>query len=306
MSESTIYSPSVVRSLLQQYGMHPQKRWGQNFLIDRNNACKIVDALPAGATVWEIGPGFGALTLLLFRRYARVVLFEIDYGMVAYLTQRWDALHRVSYSHGTSGVLPDNDACLVVGNALTTLPRALANNRPPDVLMGNLPYRTAAQILACCVQSSAAPNIIAVTVQREVAERMATEVGTRSSSFSVLMRLIYTVRICWTIPRTAFYPAPHVDSVFVWLTKRNDAAAVDVAAVQPLIRCAFQSRRATLHKNLMHAPQYRDAYQRLRSSAPSSSLIHRIHRQRAEQILPEEFTELARLLHAALPRSDTG
>ena len=72
---------------MKKYHIAPKKRWGQNFLIDKNHACKIIDMLPLhdGRTprIWEVGAGFGALTLLLQARNLHPLLFEIDYDLLS-------------------------------------------------------------------------------------------------------------------------------------------------------------------------------------------------------------------------------
>ena len=167
---------------MEQYRISPQKRWGQNFLIDRNHALKIVNALAAddrsaggrvadtratvtpygqpsrdGNTVWEVGSGFGALTELLFELYGQLTLFEIDFGLIGYLKQRWPSLQPIDSDSPAALRLANNGdapSYLVSGDAVSMLPRLLAHNRAPNIVVGNLPYRCAAQLLLCCALSS--------------------------------------------------------------------------------------------------------------------------------------------------------
>jgi len=68
-----------------------RKRFGQNFLIDRQVIADIVAALALerGDCVVEIGPGFGALTDPLLRRLDYLHVIEIDRDIVARLKQRY-------------------------------------------------------------------------------------------------------------------------------------------------------------------------------------------------------------------------
>ena len=133
-------------------------------------------------------------------------------------------------------------------------------------------------------------------VQREIADRMAATAGRNYSSFSVLMQLAYSIDRRWVVPRTVFYPIPNVDSVFLLLRRADDADSRAVAAVEPLVRCAFHSRRATMHKNLEHSDRYRARYRQLVDASADDSLICRVRKWRAEQIAAQQFLELARLL----------
>src|SRR5665647_908518 len=76
-------SPSAARAILARYGLHPKKRLGQNFLVDRNVLSKIADACGAGPEQYlvEIGPGLGALTQELAQRSRGVLALEIDTSM---------------------------------------------------------------------------------------------------------------------------------------------------------------------------------------------------------------------------------
>lgn len=297
---TTIYSRSVLRELIETYGIHPQKRWGQNFLADRNSALKIVNALPQteDSVVWEIGPGFGALTELIYERYRRVVLFEIDRALISYLRTRWPQVSFIASEQSVADVppllSPQARLTLVGGDACHTLSAALAHNAPPDIVLGNLPYSAAARLMLCCVRSPTPPRILIVTVQKEIADRVSAHAGKNYSSFSALMQLVYRLQHRWTVSRAVFHPTPHVESTCVQLI-RNDAiapsstgctptsaitsppsasgaappvtmcySAAQVALVEPLLRASFQSRRAMLHKNLCISPRYRRAYQQLR------------------------------------------
>lgn len=301
-----IYSRATIRRLIDQYGMHPQKRWGQNFLIDLNSARKIINALPKtrDGVVWEIGPGFGALTELLYSRAQKLALFEIDHALIRYLTQRWSGEIQVIDKQPTAGARAKRGVntrfCLVVGDALETLPRALTQNGSIDALIGNLPYRNAARLLICCARSVSPPHTIIVTVQQEVAERIMATHGRNYSSFSIMMQLVYEVQDHWRVPRTVFYPTPNIESTCLQLsrrsTKNSREQSITVAMVEPLVRAAFQSRRATLHKNILRSPRYRDAYQRLQASTAHSAWLAQICRARAEQLTPAEFVKLAEAL----------
>jgi 16S rRNA (adenine1518-N6/adenine1519-N6)-dimethyltransferase len=80
--EKNVTSPKAVKALMEQFGIAPLKKYGQNFLIYGNIADKIVlSAAPEDACVLEIGPGLGALTQRLLKRGCTVAAWEVDAGL---------------------------------------------------------------------------------------------------------------------------------------------------------------------------------------------------------------------------------
>jgi len=298
MMNTSPYSRADLIALMDRYQITPKKRWGQNFLIDRNSALKIINALPLqnAPRVWEVGAGFGALTELLYEHNLCSVLFEIDRGIIAYLLARWGSLIPVSDYRGE--VYINGSSYLMCGDALKILPQILEYNRPPDILLGNLPYSVAAKLLFKCACHANAPPLMAVMTQREIAERIVAKAGSRDySSFSVLMHLTYCVEKKWHIPHTVFYPAPKVESTFLLLKRKSDVPHHLLHAVEMVVRSAFRSRRATLHKNFMQDIRYRARYQRALSREDGKKIIMPLRQARAEALAPDVFVALTRLLH---------
>lgn len=84
---SKLNSPSYVMRLMQERGFAAKKRWGQNFLVDKNILGKIVEAAAIGSNDWvlEIGPGLGVLTKSLAVQAQKVISLEIDSDLVQIL-----------------------------------------------------------------------------------------------------------------------------------------------------------------------------------------------------------------------------
>ncbi|MCS6861952.1 MAG: 16S rRNA (adenine(1518)-N(6)/adenine(1519)-N(6))-dimethyltransferase RsmA, partial [Abditibacteriales bacterium] len=172
-SLTRLYSPRVVRDLLARYGVQPQKRWGQNFLIDGNILGKIVNAaeLTPEDVVLEIGAGLGVLTRALAERARVVIAIEKDPRLLAALRE---TLHD----------LPN--ARVVQGDALQVSWEDLLNEyssrRTLDVarkVVSNLPYSISKPILQRLSASRSLFSRMVLTVQREVAERLAAAPGTK-------------------------------------------------------------------------------------------------------------------------------
>jgi 16S rRNA (adenine1518-N6/adenine1519-N6)-dimethyltransferase len=212
-----------------------RKRYGQNFLINPDARRQLLDALEIrpGERVWEIGGGLGAMTSGLLERGAELTVFEIDKGF--------------------AGVLRDffgmrEGFTLVEGDVLKTW----RNSPPGDYLFGNLPYTIGAALLADFIEKNRFFKRMVVTVQKEVARRMAARPGSKEySSFSVLCGSVYVITPLLVMKGASFYPEPRVDSQGVALDLRTDRdPAAYPAYFRPLLRCLFASRRKTVKNNL--------------------------------------------------------
>jgi 16S rRNA (adenine1518-N6/adenine1519-N6)-dimethyltransferase len=212
-----------------------RKRLGQNFLINPGARRQLLDALevPPGGKVWEIGSGLGAMTSPLLERGAAVTAFEIDKGFIPVLREFFSG----------------NPAfTLVEGDVLKTWRAA----PPGDYLLGNLPYTIGAFLLADFIENNRFFKRMVVTVQKEVARRMAAKPCSKDySSFSALCASAYTVRPLLIMKGASFYPEPRVDSQGVRLDVRTDRDPAGYPAFfKPLLRCLFASRRKTVKNNL--------------------------------------------------------
>ena len=214
-----------------------RKKHGQNFLINPAVRQALVAALGAetGGEVWEIGPGLGAMTRLLLDQGRSVRAFEIDPGFSGVLRELFEGERNFS---------------LVEGDVMKTWREC--GGPPAPLLLGNLPYNIAAALLADFIEQGRLFRRMVVTVQREVAVRMAARPGSPDySSFSALCASVYTVQPLMVIHGASFYPRPAVDSQGALLELRTD---IDCRAYPPLfyplIRGLFASRRKMIKNNL--------------------------------------------------------
>jgi 16S rRNA (adenine1518-N6/adenine1519-N6)-dimethyltransferase len=216
-----------------------RKKFGQNFLINPRIRSGLLDAMELrdGDEVWEIGPGLGAMTAGLLERGAKVTAFEIDPAFAAILK---------GFFAGEAG----GKFRLVEGDALKTWREVDAV--PPSeetLLFGNLPYNAAAALLADFIENGRFFKRMVVTVQREVALRMAAKPGAPEySSFSVLCSSVYKVSPLFVIKGSSFYPAPRVDSQGVRLDLLPHGELPKL--FYPLVRGLFSWRRKAIRNTL--------------------------------------------------------
>ena len=229
-------SPKDLREFLEARGLGMRKRHGQNFLINPAVRSRLLDALELrhGDSVWEIGPGLGAMTAGLLQRGAELTAFEIDPAFAQALREFFPAQEYPAFR-------------LVQGDVLKTWQDT---DGQPLFLFGNLPYNIAAALLADFIENRRFFTRLVVTVQREVAQRMAAQPGSADySSFSVLCASVYTVKPLAVIKPASFYPAPNVDSQGVRLDFAPRKEPLP-RLFYPLVRGLFAQRRKTIRNTL--------------------------------------------------------
>lgn len=227
------------QALLEQAGLRPKKRYGQNFLQNVPAARKIARLCLSDSTATrtlEIGAGTGALTLALLEAGADVTALEIDPDLIALLRGR-DELKR---------------AAIVQADALHFDYRRWSAGRPWQVA-GNLPYNVATAVLLQLIEMEDGPASLTVMVQKDVADRLAAVPGTpQYGSLSVAVQYAMRTEKGFTLAPASFFPPPKVLSRVVKLVRRPEPAVRpgDAAIFWKVVRGAFAYRRKTLLNSL--------------------------------------------------------
>ena len=214
----------------------PRKSLGQHFLTDRNILGAIADAAEVGPcdTAIEVGPGRGALTMVLAERARRVVAVELDGALVRSLT----------------AAAPSN-VQVVVADARTADPGTLLGGCAPYKMLGNLPYYAAMPIIRRFLESDCRPERAAVLVQREVAEQMCAQPGAMSL-VSLAVQLFGSARIARIVRPGSFTPPPKVTSAVVGIVLYEGLAegVDDAGQFFTLARAGFSAPRKQLRNAL--------------------------------------------------------
>ena len=270
----------------------PQKaKLGQNFLADRSARNRIVEALGdiSDKTVVEIGPGKAAITELLAQKAQRLIAVELDRELAANLKQRFA---------GSQVEVIEQDILAV----------DLASFRDGDeklLVVGNLPYYITSDILLHLFRYHAAISRAVVMMQREVADRVAAEPGSRDYGLlSATTQLYARVEKLMTLPPGAFSPPPQVHSSVLRLTfaPRFEELGVDAEGFIVFLRLCFAQKRKTLMNNLRAA-----GFEHSRIAAAAETAV--ISPQaRAEAIPLEVMSKLYRALEGSairIPKLET-
>lgn len=298
---------SDIRALLASRGLRPRHRWGQNFLHDHNQIRKLLTAaaVQPGELVLEVGPGTGVLTEALLDAGARVVACEIDPQMAAIVRERVEARTGSPAPQGVTSGIAANPLRLIVGDCLDGK-RALHADlhamlvEQPFVLVANLPYGAATPLMATLLVSYERCRGLCVTVQREVADRLAAGPGTKDyGPLSVLTQTLAEVDLVSVLPGSCFWPPPEVTSAMVAVRRRSPSAIAraggPIDAQEREALAAFTAQLFATRRKQLGAV--------LGRQVPLPSWISAT--SRAEALAPEAIVRLWRETRA-LPDLDAG
>jgi 16S rRNA (adenine1518-N6/adenine1519-N6)-dimethyltransferase len=218
--------------------LRPKKSLGQHFLVDPIHRARIVAAadLAPDDFVLEIGPGRGELTELLAAQAGRVMAVELDDRLVPLLRERFASQPHVTIVHGD--ILE-----LDIGNLIL--------DATPYKVVANLPYYITGAAIRHLLEAEPSPELLVLTVQREVAERMVAS-PPDMSLLALGVQFYCTPQIVERIPASAFYPVPKVDSATVRLDRRAEPIQDDVPAELffRVARAGFGQPRKQLRNSL--------------------------------------------------------
>ena len=235
-------SPSAVHDIMQRYGLFPKKRWGQNFLIDRNIMVKIAESchLTPDSYVVEIGPGLGGLTQELAKGSRGVLAIEIDRSLQPALNELAAEYHNIK-------CLYDDVLKVDIERALE---QAFGPVEPESYqVCANIPYNITTPIIFHLLHSCPRMHSATLMMQQEVGARLLAAPGSKDYGRLTVAAAYYAqVRPVINVSRNCFYPRPEVDSVVVRITPhRPKPMLVNQESIfTEFLKAAFQSRRKTL------------------------------------------------------------
>lgn len=236
----------VIRPLLEKHGFRFSRSLGQNFIVDGTVCPRMASLCGAAETgnVLEIGPGIGVLTHELAQRARRVAAVELDRRLFPVLAE-------------TLADCPN--VALVEGDAMKLDLRALLAERfggERAVVCANLPYYITSPLIMRLLEERLPLASVTVMVQKEAADRLCAEPGTRASgAVSAAVRYFAEPEILFSVGRGCFYPAPKVDSAVIRLRLREKppVAVENEALFFRLVRASFAQRRKTAVNSIANA-----------------------------------------------------
>ena len=233
-----------VKRLLDRHGLRPKKSWSQNFLVDLDVLQQIVDkaGLSDRDAVVELGAGLGALTAMLAREAHRVIAVERDRDLVRVLRSEFAGDEAIEV--------------LEVNAAKLDWPALVDRLGRKPVVVGNLPYHMASQIMFRLLEAGPLISRWLLMVQREMARRMTADPGGRDYGvLSVQLQMHADVEAVLDVAPEAFMPAPRVHSRVV-MCRPLDGPRVAVqspALFVRLVKGVFAQRRKKIRNSLSAA-----------------------------------------------------
>jgi 16S rRNA (adenine1518-N6/adenine1519-N6)-dimethyltransferase len=226
-----------VPRLLRQYGLHPHKSLGQNFLLDESALQKVINAAQVTSqdVVLEIGAGLGSLTSHLATIAHTVVAVEIDSSLIP-------ALNQVVGQYA--------NVIVIEGDILALDPVKLVS-QSPYLVVANIPYYITSALIRHLLESSIPPHRLVLTVQQEVAKRICAMPGDMSL-LALSVQVYGHPEIIDYIPAGAFYPPPNVDSAIIRidLLPSPFIPPDELDVFFQLIKAGFSQKRKTLRNAL--------------------------------------------------------
>lgn len=229
--------PLDARSMLKRYGLHADKKFGQNFLQDPpalEAIIRVAEIKPED-TVLEIGPGLGSLTRYLAASAKSVIAVELDHRLIPPLK---------------AVLTPYSNVRVVHGNILDLRAEELAGSNE-YIVVANIPYYITSAVIRHLLEGAVKPRRIVLTIQKEVAERICAEPGDLSL-LALSVQVYGKPHMAVNIPPGAFFPAPTVESA-VLVVNIFDQPLIKAEFLEMffrLIKAGFSQKRKTLRNSL--------------------------------------------------------
>ncbi len=229
----------TVRSIMQAFGLHFRKEFGQNFLTNRSVVEDIADYCTddENETILEIGPGIGTLTRELCARYANVVALEIDKSLIPALGYTLNDFHNVTV------VNEDVMKCDLEALLAPYFEKGRVS------VCANLPYYITTPILMKLLESGLPFHTITVMIQSEVADRLCSPVGGKDcGAITATLNFYGKAERLFVVPASDFLPPPSVNSAVVRIRLYDERPFLprDEEIFRRTVRVAFEQRRKTL------------------------------------------------------------
>lgn len=271
----------TIKDILGRHGFTFSKSLGQNFLINPSVCPKMAEQSGAkkGVGVIEVGPGIGVLTCQLAERADKVVAIELDKRLLPVLDE----------------TLADYDNIKIINDDILKIDlKKLIETEFSGmevVVCANLPYYITSPVIMKLLEDKLPINALTVMVQKEAAQRICAEVGTRQSgAVTVAVNYYAKPQILFGVSAGSFMPAPKVDSAVIRLDilKEPCVQVEDEELFFKVVKAAFSQRRKTLPNSLSAGLQI--------SKLAVTNALNRANvpvNYRAEQLTMEQLAKIS-------------
>lgn len=281
--EPYLGNPTYTAAVLKSHHIVARKRYGQNFLVDSSVLGDTVRAAGIGPDdcVLEIGPGIGTLTQYLAHAAGRVIAIEIDRSLESVLADTLSGWKNVE---------------IVWGDVLKTDIARLSeekNGGRPFKVAANLPYYITTPVIMKLLEAGPAVSGITVMVQKEVADRIEADPGSKDyGALSLAVQYRAKPERVRTVHPSSFIPQPQVDSAVIHLEPydippvkcRNEKLLFEI------IKASFGQRRKKMVNGVSSSPSIPFSKAELEDALKRCGLSPDV---RGEVLSLEDFAEFA-------------
>jgi len=234
---SNLSTIQQTKELLKKYGIEPQKKLGQNFLVDKSAVKKLVEAGGFEKTdlVMEIGPGIGVLTKELALAAGKMIAVEKDRQMVGILSEELANLDIKNVE-----IINQDILAFLESGQMDGLEYKAA---------GNIPFYLTSHLIRILLESKNPPKDMIFIMQKEVAQRIAGN-PPDMTMLSASVQFYARPKIMGYIKRGAFWPVPAVDAAIIKITPEPVDASIDRELFFKILRGGFSQPRKQLINNL--------------------------------------------------------
>lgn len=276
---------NTIKRVMQKHGVTFNKGLGQNFLIDPEVCPAMAEAanLDENTAVLEIGPGVGVLTAELAKRAGKVLSFEVDKRLLPVLSETLADFDNVEIIN--EDVMKANLAEIIESKC----------KGMKIAVCANLPYYITSPIIMLLLESRLPIDTVTVMVQKEAADRLCANVGSRDGgAVTVAVNYYAESEKLFFVPKDSFLPPPKVDSEVIQLTVRKTPPVVvkDEEFFFKVVKAAFSQRRKTAENSISAGLGIEKS---VAAQALSQAGLEKT--VRAEKLTMKNFAELAEILH---------
>jgi len=274
------------KEILHQYGIKPNKKLGQSFLIDINVINRIADEanISHEDIVVEIGAGIGVLTENIARKAKKVIAVEIDRNLVEVLKDKLGCYENVEIHSG--------DILKFDFNSISE------TNSSKIKIIGNVPYNISSPLIFRLLSFRPVISDFMLMLQKEIVQRLVSVPNNKIYGVpSVILQMFASVEELFDVPSTCFYPQPKVESAVVRGAFRDKPLVYlqDEIFFTGLVKAAFAQRRKMLVNNLKKSKLLEGLSDAKLKEALDSAGID--GKRRGETLSVEEFGYLSNILY---------
>ena len=268
--QQILISSSKLKTFLLVNSLALKKRFGQNFLYDKNIIDKIINSMDVNhKQVIEIGAGIGNITAFYYQQPKKIILFEIDNGFYKQLNQTFQKEKNITIIH--NDILKENLASTI-------------EKKQKYIFFSNLPYNIASQIIFKLIDLQNFIETIYIMLPDIYDEKLIVPNKIFKNKLGLLLNIYFKITKLFKIKKGSFFPVPEVDSIFLQLSPHNEYLNKinDVTNLNLKITSLFNQKRKILKNTLI--------------KSHNSKILEKYYLKRIEELTLDQVIEIVNYL----------